>query len=132
MGSGQDFQDLIDRLAAAATDAREAVREAHAARKDLARVVREAKATVEGLVVAEWDALVEEALTTSLSNLRDTLEKTQKAKADQIIAAFDTLSNTILYGKKGRGTFIAPPGHPFEGAFRKAEAAMKAPPEGEG
>jgi hypothetical protein len=32
-----DYQDLIDRLAAAALDARAAVREAHEARRDLDR-----------------------------------------------------------------------------------------------
>lgn len=50
--------DLIDRLGAAALDAREAVREAHAARKDLRTAMGEARTVVAGLV--------EEALTASI------------------------------------------------------------------
>ena len=132
MGSGQDFQDLIDRLAAAATDAREAVREAHAARKDLAREVKEAKATVEGLMAAQWDERVGEAIRADLTNLRVKLQEAQDIKTRQITASFDKLTNLILYGREsGRGLFIVPDGRPLVPAFKQAEAEAKAPLDGE-
>ena len=131
MGSGQDFQDLIDRLAAAATDAREAVREAHAARKDLAREVKEAEAFITGLVAKKYEELIEPALRTELTTLRDKITETQEKKAAQIMRAFDRLANTIMYGTTKKGapsSLLIPPGSQFHTAARKAADEATAPP----
>jgi hypothetical protein len=124
-----DFQDLIDRLAAASTEARQVIREAHAATKDLRREVKEAERLVATIVQTQWDEKLDPVLKESIAMLRDGIAKAQAAKADQIIAAFDRLSNTILYGSTNpaKGAFLFPDDHPMHRAAKEAEAAMKTP-----
>lgn len=127
-----DYQDLIDRLAAAALDAREAVREAHGATKDLRHAQADVERLVGRLVDDQWDEKVEKVILEELSSLQVLLQKAQDSKTKQIMDAFKVLTDHMLYGRKGgprRGIFICPEGHPLEPEFRALEARMYAPVE---
>jgi hypothetical protein len=124
--SQPDYADLIDRLGKAATDAREAVREAHAARKDLDQAVKFATVTVKDLFAKEWEREIKDATSDTLQDFQDAVSKAQHTMYDRILAAFKDLSQHLLYkdGNRGRD-FIAPPGHPHEPAFRDFEKALR-------
>lgn len=130
--SQPDYADLIERLAVAATDAREAVREAHEARRDLRVAVKEAREEIVGLVAMEWDDKVGAAVNESLTGLKDRIQQVQDAKTRQVIAAFDRLTNAMLRGSEGGRGEILGAGTPLEPPMRKVERLAKAPLSGDG
>lgn len=100
-------EDLIDRLGAAAKEARDLIRDCHAATKDLRTAIREGRELlakeIAGAVGDRIDAQVSEGLTAYQDSLAKALETTDAG----IQRRYDELCNIMLYGnKQGRGSSI--------------------------
>ena len=92
--------------------------------------MKEAERIINGLVAKKYEELIEPALVAELTDLKNKINETQEKKAAQIMAAFDRLANTIMYGRAKKGTasqLLVPPGHPFHADAKRAADEATAP-----
>lgn len=125
--SQPDYADLIERLAIASKDAREAVREAHEARRDLRIATKEARGEITQLVSTQWAEDVKPVVVEHLVKLQEKLQQVQNDKHNQIVSAFDRMTNTLMHGDtRGRGEILGT-GTPVEPLSRKLIRDATAP-----
>jgi ABC-type transporter Mla subunit MlaD len=94
MTMADDYADLIDRLAAAALDARAAVREVHEALADARDVTKELRAAARDAVNEDINAIVTEKVTA----MGDQVEKAMRRSVEKVGREFDKLA-AIYMGK---------------------------------
>jgi hypothetical protein len=104
----------LDRLAAAADECREMIREAHAATKDLRAAVREAKRELQDLAKDAVAAQIQREVSRQLEELGERTTEAVTAATQKVIAEFDRFGESLL-GKEtywqtasGRRSVIPP------------------------
>jgi len=86
----------LDRLAAAADECREMIREAHAATKDLRAAVREAKRELQDLAKDAVAAQIQREVSRQLEELGERTTEAVTAATQKVIAEFDRFGESLL------------------------------------
>jgi F0F1-type ATP synthase membrane subunit b/b' len=97
---------LVDQLAAAAVDARQALAELRSEQREtrkLLREIAEERQAVQLMVRSAVTAEIDETVRDGLADLEQTMAKTRDQAIDRINAQFDRLANILLTGNaRGR------------------------------
>ena len=98
MAQKDDWQTLVDQLAATAQDAKETISELRSELKEARKVIREMKAERDEMFAKSVDERLEKAVQDGLKEYGDTISNAMREAVDHVDDTFQKLANVLMTG----------------------------------
>lgn len=104
MGRLEDVVEATEKLETALHEGRATLKDMYQERKRLEKATEEARTVVVDIADEEIEQIIDERVQYHMGELTEVVDETKNKLHDNLIASFDEIANTLMYGKKNPRT----------------------------